>query len=209
MIAYKLVVKGLENIPKTGGLIICANHTSNADALLLAISMKRFVRFMTKSELYKNPLLAFFLRKLGSFPVKRKNADRNALDTSIEILKNGEVLGIFIEGTRSKSGELLRPKSGAAMIAMKSNMPILPVCITCAEKRGPVKAFLKTKIEFGRVIHTEKIISREQIIIEDRKILQEVKNSKSTLKLGGMLKTHLKLVNEAVMTQISNMKAEV
>ncbi|MDR0404697.1 MAG: 1-acyl-sn-glycerol-3-phosphate acyltransferase [Oscillospiraceae bacterium] len=192
---YKLDVKGVENIPKSGAFIVCANHTSNIDAPLLGIAMKRPVRFMSKSELYKNRALSFFFYKIGAFPVKRKNVVRGTMDTSFEILKNGEVLGIFIEGTRSKDGELLRPKSGASAIAIKANVPILPVCISCVERRGRVKIFLKTKVEFGNIIFPEKIL----------KLCKT--NAEPASKPGVVgLKSDFKIINQAIMKQILEMK---
>lgn len=148
---YRLKVVGLENIPESGGCIICPNHTSNADPVLLAVTLKRQIYFMSKAELFKIKLLGKFFRKLGAFPVERGKGDTSALDKAEEILKNGEQLGLFIEGTRSKTNDFLRPKTGCAMIAFKANSPIVPVRIT-GENEHKVRLFKKNILTIGKPI---------------------------------------------------------
>ena len=129
-ILYRLKVIGLENIPEKNGVIICPNHTSNADPVVLAVSLKRQVYFMAKAELFKNKILRKLFKMVGAFPVERGKRDSSAIDNAEKILKNGEQLGLFIEGTRSKTDDFLRPKTGCAMIAYKTGATIIPVCIT-------------------------------------------------------------------------------
>ena len=147
-ILYRFEVSGSENIPKKGKCIICPNHTSNADAVLLVLAFGRKVFFMAKAELFKNRIFAFLFRYFGAFPVNRGKSDRSAIEKSTQVLKENKPLAIFIEGTRSLDGELLKPKSGAAMIALKTNTPVLPVCITPVGG-GKVKFFKKVNIKFG------------------------------------------------------------
>ncbi len=146
---YGLEVKGIENIPQDGGLIICPNHTSNADPVLLAITLKRQIYFMAKAELFKSKILGKLFKTVGAFPVNRGKGDTSAIDTAESIIKNGEQLGIFIEGTRSKNGEFLRPKTGCAMIAYKTNSSIVPISIT-GKYEHKVKIFKKNIISIGK-----------------------------------------------------------
>ena len=150
---YRLEVIGKDNIPKNGKSILCPNHTSNADPILLATSLNRQIFFMSKKELFKNKLLGKFLKSLGAFPVNRGAGDTSALDKSKEILKSGNLLGLFIEGTRSKSGEFLRPKTGASMIASETQSNVIPIYIRCIDG-GRVRPFKKNILIIGNPLST-------------------------------------------------------
>lgn len=150
-IFYRLEVRGLENIPADGRCIICPNHTSNIDPVLLIVTLRRQIYFMAKAELFKNKLLAKLFRTLGAFPVERGKGDGVAISEAENILRNGEQLGLFIEGARSKTGDFLRPRAGCAMIAYQTNSPIIPVCITGA-KEHKVKFLRKAIISIGKPI---------------------------------------------------------
>lgn len=145
---YRFDVEGGENIPRDGKCIICPNHTSNADPILLGLSNGRKLFFMAKVELFKNKFMASILKFFGAFPVDRGNSDTTAIKTATQVLENNEPLVIFIEGTRSKTGELLRPKSGAAMLALKTNTPIIPVFIG-PQGGGRVKILKKIQVRIG------------------------------------------------------------
>lgn len=151
-------VFGAENISKmTGGYIICSNHISNMDPIFLSVIYLKTICFMAKVELFRNKFLAFILKKLGTFAVDRSRADLSAIEAAKEVLKNGEILGIFIEGTRSKTGDFLRPKMGAAKFAGEMEVPVLPVCITGSGKNNKIRIFKKTKINFGAPIPADKL----------------------------------------------------
>ncbi|PRX29499.1 1-acyl-sn-glycerol-3-phosphate acyltransferase [Orenia metallireducens] len=120
-------IEGLENIPKDGGLIVVANHQSNFDPPILGCSLNRHVHFMAKEELFDGFIKNAYMRAVGSFPVKRGAADMGAIKTALKLLKDGQVLGLFPEGTRSKTGKLRKAKLGAVMLAVKSKAPIVPV----------------------------------------------------------------------------------
>ena len=110
-------VLGRENVPTTGGALLCANHVSYIDPPALGGGCPRPVRFMAKSELFKLPVLGFLIRRVGAFPVKRGTADRTALRKAVELLESGEIVGMFPEGTRSLDGKLQEPELGVGMIA--------------------------------------------------------------------------------------------
>jgi cytidylate kinase len=126
---FHLRISGLENVPQ-GGAIIAPNHQSFWDIPLVGLALAgRRTHFMAKSELFRNPLFARIIRTLLAFPVRRGAPDRTAIRYAIDILKQGELLTIFPEGTRSKTGELKAAEAGLALIAARARVPIVPVGI--------------------------------------------------------------------------------
>lgn len=155
-VLYRYNISGKENIPKDTGFILTCNHLSLIDVVLLVISQKKKVCFMAKSELFQNKIFAKILYTLGAFPVNRGKGDMSAINKAEQILKDGGILGIFLEGTRSKDGELLKPKSGISMIAFKTKSKILPACIT-PRNGGKIKLFKKTFLSYGNVVTPQEI----------------------------------------------------
>lgn len=149
---YRIKYRNRNNIPKEGAYIIISNHLSYLDPLVLGMGQRnRKLRFMAKSELFKNKLFAKLITSLGAFPVVRgEGIEQQAISTGEDILKNGGVMAIFFEGKRSRTGELLRPRSGAMFIAYQTNTPIVPACIT--PEKGLMKPFRKTRVTFGEPI---------------------------------------------------------
>lgn len=127
-------VTGRENLPASGPVVIVANHISNWDPVAVGVAVKRQVFFMAKEELFKVPLLGAVLPLLGSFPVKRGQSDRAAIRKAMEVLKKGNVLGVFPEGHRSTSGKLEPFSEGAVHLAAKFEAPILPVGVVGTDK---------------------------------------------------------------------------
>jgi 1-acyl-sn-glycerol-3-phosphate acyltransferase len=130
---YRLRVRGLENVPE-GGFVLAANHTSNFDPWPLGIPFlpDRQLRFMAKAELF-NPVLAPILRAGGAFKVRRGEGDVDAMRTAVELVREGEIVVMFPEGTRQTKGlvkrHTARPHTGAARIALTANAPLVPVAI--------------------------------------------------------------------------------
>ena len=122
-------VEGLEHIPGDGPAIIAANHVSYLDPPLLGIVTPRPIRFVAKRELFQLPLLAGFLRLIGTFPVERSRPDLRAGAESLRVLQRGELLGIFPEGTRNKQGGLKPFLAGVGWLAIKARAPVVPVVI--------------------------------------------------------------------------------
>ncbi|WP_040228300.1 lysophospholipid acyltransferase family protein [Bhargavaea cecembensis] len=145
---YRLDVKGTENFPKTGGVLLCANHISLLDPPTVGICAPRPVNFMAKAELFEAPVLKNLLPGLHVFPVKRGLSDRNAIRTGINLLRDGQVVGMFPEGTRSKDGRLGKPMSGAGFFALKGGDAVVVPCAVI----GEYKPFRKVKIRFGEPI---------------------------------------------------------
>ena len=130
---YNFRVEGLENIPKTGALIIAGNHLSNADppAIGSFAGLVRDSRFMAKKELFEIPVVGWFFRRCGYISVDRKRTigDFGALEGAIKALQNAESIVMFPEGTRSKNGKPQKPKSGIGFLVYKTGAPVLPVKI--------------------------------------------------------------------------------
>lgn len=122
-------VVGKQNVPATGSVLLVSNHISNIDPPFVGSPLDRQVYFMAKEELFRVPVLGWLLRDFGAFPVKRGAGDRNALRTVFKILDEGKVLGMFPEGTRSKSGELEEAHTGAAAFALRSKATLVPVAV--------------------------------------------------------------------------------
>ena len=130
-------VKGKENVPLTGPLIVVANHVHALDPILLQFSFPRWVNFMAKEELFRHPLLKLFSRWAQAFPVHRQGTTkdkRGAVKQAKDILGNGLVLGMFPEGKRSREDKLTMGKPGSAVIASRMGVPLLPVGIIGTDK---------------------------------------------------------------------------
>ncbi|HWR38051.1 MAG TPA: lysophospholipid acyltransferase family protein [Patescibacteria group bacterium] len=128
-LVFRLKVTGSENIPLQGGAIVAANHISLWDPPVVGAALARRVSFMAKEELFNQPLLGWTILRLGAFPVRRNTADRNAIRTALGRLADGHLVGLFPEGTRSKTGELGSPEPGIALIAAKAGVPIIPAAV--------------------------------------------------------------------------------
>ncbi|MBD3292761.1 MAG: 1-acyl-sn-glycerol-3-phosphate acyltransferase [Armatimonadia bacterium] len=123
-------VRGVENVPDEGGALIAANHLSHLDPPVVGSAMRRRTYYFAAAYLFKNPVFGFLIRKCYAFPVRRGAADRAALKAAIELLELGELLTMFPEGTRSRTGELGEFDLGAALAASRAGVPIVPCAIS-------------------------------------------------------------------------------
>lgn len=130
----RFLIHGRELEVAEGPLIVFGNHYSNLDAILLGTVFHRQIRFMAKHTLFEVPVVGSFCRAIGAFPVNREKADLSAVKTALRILKNGEVLGIFPEGTRVQDDKMSDPKGGIAMFAWKTGATLQPVHLTYRRK---------------------------------------------------------------------------
>lgn len=128
-IFFRVRIVGEENIPKEGGCIICANHSSNWDPVYLVVLLSRRFYFMAKAELFKVPVIGWIVKKIGMIPVKRNGSDISAVRIAISNLKEGKGLGIFPSGTRVKNDDGADAKAGVVFIAVKAAVPVIPIYI--------------------------------------------------------------------------------
>ncbi|WP_223703482.1 lysophospholipid acyltransferase family protein [Sutcliffiella deserti] len=147
---FRIKVIGAENMPNNGPVLLCSNHIDNLDPPVVGITAPRTVHFMAKEEVFKVPILKTILPKIHAFPVKRGMSDREALRSALKVLKEGNVLGLFPEGTRSKSGELQKGLAGAGFFALRSDAVVIPCAII-----GPYKPFKSLKVVYGKPINFE------------------------------------------------------
>lgn len=144
---YRIKVIGKENFPKEGGVLLCTNHIDALDPPVVGITCPRTVHFMAKEELFELPLLKSILPRVKAFPVKRGMSDRQAMRKGLSVLKEGNVVGLFPEGTRSKDGQLQKGLAGAGFFALRGNATVMPCAII-----GPYKPFRQLKVVYGKPI---------------------------------------------------------
>jgi 1-acyl-sn-glycerol-3-phosphate acyltransferase len=125
----KLRIERLDLVPTTKSFLVVANHLHNADPILLELALPRSVHLMAKRELFANPALGWLVRRFGTFPVERGRPDRKAIRHAETLLANGIPVGMFPEGTRSKTGTLQSGFPGAGLVALRSDATILPAAI--------------------------------------------------------------------------------
>lgn len=148
-------VSGRENLPQAGPVVIVCNHISLWDPIAVGVAIDRQVFFMAKEELFRYPLFGRILRRLGAFPVKRGQSDRSAIKNSMEVLKQGNVLGIFPEGHRIDTGKIEKFTEGAVHLAVKFNALILPVGVSGTRKMFRKGLFHPFNVNIGKPVSTE------------------------------------------------------
>lgn len=152
---FGIKASGVENMPKEGAVVLCSNHRSNSDPIILGAALKRPLCFMAKAELFKVPVLRSIIKWFGAFPVTRGRGDIDAMRKGLKVLKDGKVLAMFPEGTRYK--ELALPKAfkpGAAQFAYKTKAGILPAAVL---SKGNVRPFKRNIVKFGKLIPYEEL----------------------------------------------------
>lgn len=169
-LVYRIEFRGKENLPKEGGYIVCSNHTSDADPFFIAFAIKQDVSFMAKISLFKNFILRAILNGIKMIPVDRGAGDTKAIEECIKVVEEKKVLGIFPEGTRSKTGELLKFKSGAMYIAKASGAGVIPICVT-GKNGGKIKWFSKVIVNIGKFISFEELGLQS----DERRVLPKAK----------------------------------
>lgn len=166
-VKYKPIVYGIENIPKSGAVIICGNHTNNLDCLLLSSCTKRTIYYLAKAELHKGFKKHFF-RSVGTIPVDRSAKENNeAKNEAIDVLKLDKIIGIFPEGTINRTNDVIMPfKYGAVSMAMKTGATILPFAIV-----NKYIAYKKSVIvEFGKPYK----VSSDNLELENNILMKKV-----------------------------------
>ena len=153
-----LTMEGRENVPKTGGAILSCNHPGGVDVVVLGYASPRQIYYMAKQELFEfQPWFSSLITSVGAFPIRRGEYDTAAIEHSIQLVRDGKVLGMFPEGTRNKGGPLGRPKSGAVRIASQTGAPLVPCAVIGIpelhkEWKNPLRRTPLT-VRFGEPIH--------------------------------------------------------
>ncbi len=167
---FGLRITGSKNLPKSGPFIVVANHSSVFDGFILAASIKPKITFMAAAYLFKINFYRYILQGMDAIPVQRDGSDIFALKKSIKALKQGGILGIFPEGRMKKEEDSTSAKAGAAYLAIKTNVPIVPIAILGSGKALPVRKkwpkFSKIRVRIGKPIITSKTLSIDKKIIE-------------------------------------------
>jgi 1-acyl-sn-glycerol-3-phosphate acyltransferase len=166
LLIYRVRAIGVENVPKKGALILAPNHFSQMDHFFIGLYLRRKVRFMAKSQMFGPPVLTYVYKHGGVFPVRRGHHDEKAIETARIILSQDEMLLVYAEGGRSRSGKLKEVKPGIGRIALESGAPVVPVAIQGSERvrRWKRLSFPKVTVQFGESLRfpTEKAPSHER-----------------------------------------------
>lgn len=160
-------VYGTENVPQKGPLVVVSNHASDFDPPILSCAMSRPVAYMAKEELFRVPVLKQAIELYGAYPVKRGAADRGAIRSALKCLSEGWAVGVFLEGTRTPDARIANPKLGAALIAGKAKVPLLPVSLWGTEaifkKGSPVPRSSPVTVRIGQLIDAPTSTDRDEL----------------------------------------------
>lgn len=150
---FRLEVRGVEHVPRTGPVLLVSNHSSLLDPPLVGGASPRKLCFLAKAELFRVPVFGRLIRALNSRPVRREGSDARALKDALRVLEEGQALLIFPEGTRGAEGVLREGKPGAGMLAVMSGAPVVPVYVRGSGRALPRGAVLprptRVRVSFG------------------------------------------------------------
>lgn len=173
---FRAEIIGKENLPREGAAIVAANHMSNWDPPLLACFLPRPVGYMAKEELFENPVFGGIIRRAHAFPVKRGAADRGAIKTAVQVLKTGHCLGLFPEGTRSRTGQMKKAEAGVGLIAAMTDAPVVPAAIIGTDRifaNGGL--FPKLRVIYGKPLRfTGDRKDKEELAAFSQSVMDEI-----------------------------------
>jgi 1-acyl-sn-glycerol-3-phosphate acyltransferase len=180
---------GREHVPKDGPVLLAANHRSFLDPFIVAVCVRRPVYFVAKRELFEKRWQGWLLNALGAFPIRRGESDDESMDTALEILKRGDVVVIFPEGTRIRTGSLGKAKRGVGRMALESGAPVVPVTIhgSLGIRSWRRLRFPKVTIQYGEPLVFEAVErpSREQAQEAAERIFEPVREMYAALEEKG------------------------
>jgi 1-acyl-sn-glycerol-3-phosphate acyltransferase len=188
---WPLRVVGRENVPRKGAAIIVSNHLSMIDPFAVGFGAGRIVNYMAKEELFRNPFVGFIIRRLGAFPVDRSRRDPASIRTALTVLKSGELLGMFPEGTRSTTGELQELRAGAARLAARTRTPIIPAAVYNTHRALPKGGFPRPAricVAFGRPFELAELYDRnDKGVVMERALDTIRENIEELLQTGATM----------------------
>ena len=166
VLVYRVHYTGRENIPASGGVLVVSNHQSHFDPPLVGIGSRRRMNYVARESLFSFPPFGWLLRSVGAIPINRDGLGLSGIKESLKLLKKGEMVLIFPEGTRTRDGEIGRFHAGFTTLAARSNAVILPVAIEGAFQAWPkTKKFPglgKIRVHFGQPIPHAEIAGRDE-----------------------------------------------
>jgi 1-acyl-sn-glycerol-3-phosphate acyltransferase len=160
---WPLRISGAKNVPRKGAAIVVCNHLSMVDPFLVAYGVRRVICFMAKEELFRNPVTGFLVRVTGAFPVDRSRMDAATMRTAMTVLKDGYLLGMFPEGTRSTTGDMQEFRTGAIRLAARTRTPIIPTAVYNTDSALPPGKFVRPasiRLAFGPPIEFTELYDR-------------------------------------------------
>ena len=176
-IFVRVRVEGREHIPRRGPVILAPNHRSFLDSIFIPLIVRRRVTFVAKAEYFDDPKTAWFFRSCGQIPIRREggSASERALESATEVLRAGKVFAIYPEGTRTRDGLLHRGHTGVARLALRCNVPIVPIGLIGTDTVQPVdsrmpKLFREVTMRIGEPIDPGRYAGHEH----DRMALREL-----------------------------------
>jgi len=188
-ILFRWEVKGKENIPQKGGVILAAHHESYLDPLIAGTASPRQVYFLAREELFQLGFFSWLIKRVNSIPISREQLQLGTLKKSLEILKSGKVLLLFPEGTRSPAGIIRKGEKGVGLIAAKSNVPVIPVLIKGSGHAFPKNSKKitthKISVIFGRPLYFKQSENKDKKglyqefadrVMEDMRKLAKLRN---------------------------------
>jgi 1-acyl-sn-glycerol-3-phosphate acyltransferase len=177
-----LRVYDIENVPDKGGVLLIANHQSYLDPILVAVKLKRPVSFFAKSELFEHPFFGWLISNLHAFPVRQGAGDIGAVRQAVQKLKEGHVLNVYPEGSRTEDGNLLPIQPGVALIVRKAGVPIVPVVVEGSFEVWPYNQTFpkpgRVKVLYGPPLKIEGLKGDAIVVLIDqtfRRMLVEIK----------------------------------
>lgn len=179
---FRFVSYGRENMPEKSGILIATNHKSYLDPVIIGIGARRPVRYLARKTLFRNPIFARLISSVGAIPIQRDGFSREGMENAISIIKSGQVLALFPEGTRSPTEELLEGKPGVGMVALKSKAVIIPGFIKGSDKVLPRGAKLlgrgQISIKFGPAVNVDDLrqgeYTKEKYVEAVRRIMDAI-----------------------------------